>query len=378
MTTYDVIVAGAGPGGATAAELLARQGMRVLLLERARMPRPKPCGGGLSPKAQALLDFPLGDLVLERATRVRLSERAGPGTYLDAGGYTIWMVRRPPFDRLLAERARAAGAVLREGEGLQTLALAGEGVEVETTRGRYRARYLVGADGAESRVARALGLRQRRRDAVAIEGEVPTRALTGDAAWIDFSVPLGYAWAFPKGDHWNVGVATADAAAARNLRDHLAAFLRYAGVREPAAHLQGHRIPIWAGAQPLHRGPALLVGDAAGLADPLFGEGIAFALASGRLAAETIAAALAGGTPDLASYSLAVQRTLGRDHRRLGRIARIVYAQVGASIWVLRHSRLARRLAAEVIAGQALPSGLWRRERWSPPARPAPSAAARA
>ncbi|HEV8638871.1 MAG TPA: geranylgeranyl reductase family protein [Chloroflexota bacterium] len=361
--SYDAVVVGAGPGGSFAARRLAQRGARVLLLERKTIPREKPCGGGLTPKAYRQLDFPIDDLVLSRPPGVWLRGHGVPAFPLADPRSEIWMVRRPAFDRRLAERAAAAGADLHDGESV--LAVDPEAASVRTDRGEYRAGAVVAADGSESPIARQLGLRPRRdrRVVVALEAEVPARdvALHGRAL-VDFDVPHGYAWVFPKGELYNVGLGSFQPSAFRELRPRLARFLDRCGLEllaEPK--VVGHRIPIGGLAEPLHRGRVVLVGDAAGVADGLFAEGIAYALRTGALAADEVGRLLDGRRPDLGGYTRRVQTTLLRDLRAWRAIGAIVYRFPSLSMRLLKASRLAQHLAAATIAGDRSLSKAWPR-----------------
>src|SRR5688572_3177204 len=226
---YDAVVVGAGPAGAFSAYNLAQRGARVLLVERRAIPREKPCGGGLTPKAYRQLDFPIDDLVCSRPQAVWLRGRGVPAFALADGRSQIWMVRRPQFDQRIAERAAAAGAVLHDGEAVLSL----EGTTVRTDRGEYRAAAVLAADGSESPIARQHGLRPRRDERVvlALETEVPARDrdLAGRAL-VDFDVPRGYAWVFPKGDIYNVGIGSFDPTAFKELRPRLSAFMEKCGL----------------------------------------------------------------------------------------------------------------------------------------------------
>ncbi len=354
---YDAIVIGAGPAGSTAARELAGEGLAVLLLERRRLPRDKPCGGGLTPRAWRQLPVPIDDLVLNRATSVQL--RAGPSVTarLRSRGAAIWMVRRRDLDLRLAEEAVRRGAELHDAEEVLGLE-GGEGAWVVTDLGRYRARVVIGADGAESRVARWAGLSRPHRRMVALDAEVRVAGdpLAGEAV-VDLSVPRGYAWIFPKGDLYNVGVGSFDPRVAPELRRRLDRFLAEAGLPAPdPLAVKGHRIPAGLPPGPLHRGNVLLAGDAAGVADPLFAEGIPYALLTGRLAAETALDYLAGRSPDLASYTRRVRAVLLPDMRVWRATAAFVHRFPAASLRILAasgalQSRLERTLAGDVTFG---------------------------
>jgi len=364
--TWDVAVVGAGPAGSTAARDLARRGIDVLVLEKCTLPRLKPCAGGLTPKAYRLLDFDLGPVVRARARTVELQARHHGRFTLTAPRAEIWMADRTQLDCLLAEEARRAGAHCHEGEPLLGLRL-GSAVTLETARATYRARAVVGADGADSVVARLVGLRPRResRYALALELEAePAGPGLGDTAIVDFGLPHGYFWAFPKGDRCNVGVSAFrfDRDAFRGLRHQLDRMLAKHGLSFPSSpRLHGHKLPIWSGREPLDAGPVLLAGDAAGLVDPLFGEGIAFALRSGQLAADAIAARLSGKVESLDGYTRTVHATLGRDLDAMGKLAALVYWSPSLALGVLRAVRPFQTIAAQVISGERNLSKAWKR-----------------
>jgi flavin-dependent dehydrogenase len=276
----------------------------------------------------------------------------------------IWMVRRPAFDQRLATRAVAAGAELHDGEAVVSVEL-GARATVRTERGAYLARAVIAADGAESPIARGLGLRSRRdrRVVVALEAEVAAvDAAFGGRALIDFDVPHGYAWVFPKGDVYNVGLGSFDPRAFRTLRERLGDFVERCGLRlGDAPRVVGHRIPIGGVAEPLHRENVALVGDAAGMADGLFAEGIAYALQSATLAALEVGRLLDGHATDLSGYTERVQSTLLRDLRAWRAIGAAVYRFPGLSMRLLRASSRGQRLAAAAIAGDRSLSKLWAR-----------------
>ncbi|MDP2935868.1 MAG: geranylgeranyl reductase family protein [Dehalococcoidia bacterium] len=357
MRTYDVLIVGAGPAGSTAARLLAGQGFDVLILDKSDFPRHKPCGGALSPKAYSQLDFDISDTVKSRVRRTQIKGQGKRAFALEFKDAEIWITSRDELDLRLLERALQAGASFKQGEAAVTVL--DDGRAVQTPYGEYRCRVLVGADGCDSVVARALGLDEPRpRRLRALHFEAPMRGEPKDEAVLDFDCPGGYAWLFPKGDRFNAGICTREPG--WSLRPRLEAFLRREGlVLEKGIDLRSRPIPIGGGSRPLHRANVLLVGDAAGLADPLLGEGIAYAIMSARLAAQAIAAFLKGETPDLAGYSDRIRRTLQRDLWGLSIGAALFYRFTALSLTLLRNSPSMRRLAINILSGQKSISGIW-------------------
>ncbi len=321
---YDVIVAGGGPAGSTAAREMAAAGARVLLLDKAAFPRDKPCGGGVNLRAARLLPFDLAPVVERTITKVHFSQPHGARFVRAYPGTLTYMTQRSRLDHYLVERAVAAGVALHEREPVRTVELNGT-VTVRTPSGVYTAGVLIGADGANGLTAKAAGLDGPRDQAVALEGNIylPERAL---AAWHDMvglhlgGIPGGYGWLFPKGDHVNVG-AGGWKYLAGSLRGHLDRVTRQYGL-QPAdlRELRGHHLPVRRRGAPIARGRVMLVGDAAGLVDPLSGEGIYAAVVSGRLAASHALAAIDGGVTDLGGYGREVDEVLGPELRDSSRL----------------------------------------------------------
>ena len=303
MRRYDAIVVGAGPAGSTTAYRLAAEGASVLLLDRAEFPRDKPCGGGVTVRAQRLLPFsiePVVEGVIEafdvRAGRTRLVRRSAAPL--------ASMTQRRRLDAYLVERAVGAGAEFRSGVRVTGVRPG----EVDAAGEPLAATVIVGADGVNGVTARSLGLPTDRVHCVALEGNAAYAALSvpvaRDTMVLEFAlVPGGYAWVFPKGGHVNLGVAGWVSEGPR-LRDHLARACAGHGVAlDDLTDLRGYRLPMRRPTGALASGRIALVGDAAGLVDPLSGDGMYEAFLSGKLAAEHAIAILAGERETFAAYA---------------------------------------------------------------------------
>jgi geranylgeranyl reductase family protein len=357
---HDVIVVGAGPAGALAALRLSRAGARVLLMDAQPLGRDKPCGGGLTPRAWQDLEVHLDGLVVARTAAVDIRNGSTAPVSVDLGERPVLMVRRRDFDKRVATAAADAGADVHDGEAVTAAELAGGGVSVTSRKATYRASVLLIASGAEGMLGTALSLPPSAKNvAVALEVEAPARAprLRADAFLFDYSVSGGYAWAFPKGDCWNVGVVTVRRDTGPRLRALLGAFVESVGIEfaygeRTLASARGRRIPLHDARRRHAAGRAALLGDAAGLADPFFGEGIAQALMSGRVAAETALGLLRGERSDLRDYDGALQRRLGVHQRRMRWVARLIYPapRLGVRALSIAPARaVARRLATEAF-----------------------------
>ncbi|MCA6092634.1 geranylgeranyl reductase family protein [Streptomyces sp. SCA3-4] len=294
---WDVVVVGAGPAGASAAHAAAVAGRRVLLLEKAELPRYKTCGGGIiGPSRDALppgFELPLRDRVHAvtfslngKLTRTRRSR-----------GMLFGLINRPEFDAGLVEAAKAAGAEVRTGVTVSRVEQHGPAVPDRRTvavvlgdDSTVLARAVVGADGSAGRIGAHVGVKLEQVD-LGLEAEIPVPPTVAEdwagRVHLDWGpIPGSYGWVFPKGDTLTVGVISArgeGAATKRYLEDFIAR-LGLAGF-EPSIS-SGHLTRCRSDDSPLSRGRVIVCGDAAGLLEPWTREGISFALRSGRLAGE--------------------------------------------------------------------------------------------
>jgi geranylgeranyl reductase family protein len=306
----DVLVVGAGPAGSATAIHLARGGARVLLADKARFPRDKPCGGGLTGRALRRMPVDPSPVVERDVDRFELRLRYGSSFSRGHAEPLIRMTQRRRLDAFLAEQAAAAGAAFRDSSRVEVVDLAADGVTARVGADTVSADVLVGGDGANGVVARAAGLGDGIVRGVALEGNVPLDALRGDlqqTAVIELAVlPGGYGWVFPKRDHANLGVGGWGSEGPR-LRGHLGRLASAHGLAlDDLSELRGHRLPMRRLGTPAAAGRVLLVGDAAGLVDPLSGDGMYEAFVSARLAADAV---LAG---DLEGYTSALAAVLDR------------------------------------------------------------------
>ncbi|MFJ9416781.1 geranylgeranyl reductase family protein [Streptomyces sp. NPDC101227] len=294
---WDVVVVGAGPAGASAAHAAACTGRRVLLLEKAELPRYKTCGGGIiGPSRDSLppgFELPLRDRVHAvtfsmngKLTRTRRSKHMLFG-----------LINRPEFDAGLVECAKDAGARVRT--GVTVARVEQHGAEVPDRRtvavvlssGEVLlARAVVGADGSAGRIGAHVGVKTEQVD-LGLESEIPVPETVAEdwagRVLIDWGpIPGSYGWVFPKGDTLTVGVISerGEGAATKRYLEDFIGRLGLAGF-EPSIS-SGHLTRCRSDDSPLSRGRVLVCGDAAGLLEPWTREGISFALRSGRLAGE--------------------------------------------------------------------------------------------
>ncbi|MBY0335811.1 MAG: geranylgeranyl diphosphate reductase [Acetobacteraceae bacterium] len=316
--TYDVIVVGGGPSGATAAEDLARAGRHVALLDRAG--RIKPCGGAIPPRA--IRDFAIPDRLLKaRINNARIVAPSGKTVDMPVETGFVGMVDRCEFDEFLRVRAAEAGAERVTGT-FTTLARDADGtavIEYEPKAGgparRLRARMVIDATGARSDLARQAIPHQGHPKCVFAYHEIvkaPEGAPTAmydpmrcDVVYNGKSSPDFYAWVFPHGETASIG--TGSARKGFSLRGSIKALRKETGLdRFETIRVEGAPIPMKPLKQWDNGRDVVLAGDASGVVAPASGEGIYYAMLGGRLAAEAVNEALATG--DARALALARKR----------------------------------------------------------------------
>ncbi|KMK65706.1 geranylgeranyl reductase family protein [Puniceibacterium sp. IMCC21224] len=302
ITQFDVIVLGAGPAGSAAARTAAAAGLRVALVDKRRFPREKLCGGGFTGRSMRYYREIFGN---DRPDAPILSRDAVTfcvfgtlmGTYRDVP--QLHMTMRTTLDQALLQRALDAGATDFTGVRVRDIDPSGPSVTLDAIT--LTAPLLIGADGVNSATARALFGQafNHNRIGFALEVEHPQDGPADSPVRIDFgAADWGYGWDFPKTCGRTIGVGGVMHKNA-DMKVALRRYLDRLGLPDNRP-VKGQFLPFGDYRRKPGRGPVLLAGDAAGLVDPITGEGIAYAMKSGQLAAQAAIASLAAGNPESA------------------------------------------------------------------------------
>jgi len=311
----DVVVVGAGPAGSMLAYHLAKAGLDVVLLDKARFPRGKTCAGGVNVRTQKLIPFDFSPVIEETITGISFTCKFEEPFTRRSPEPLMFTVLREHFDEFLARRAEEAGARFFDQTPFLSLEPKDGFMEVETAAGLCSAEYVVGADGSQSPVARKTGLLSDPVYMLAIHSEAPTSLIpdwSPDLIHIDWgSVKRSYAYMFPKKYFLSAGAGGIDVPAGK-IKNYQRAFLATRAQKDQALPFSaaGFMIPLRKKRSPIEKGRCILIGDAAGLADPFSGEGIHSAVRSAQVAASVLQEALKNRWDSLKPYQESIDREM--------------------------------------------------------------------
>lgn len=336
MKVFDAIVVGLGPAGSSAAYTLAKAGHDVLAVDKDRFPRYKSCGGCMSVKVPAMLGFSVAEAVEDTALGAVFTYKSARPVEIFSTRPVGHNVMRDKFDALLASKAREAGASVIEGKRAAAICEEEDGVTLSCADGAlYKARFLIGADGASGFIGRRYFGLNPKECAVSITAEVPYATGTSlkdysGRLFIDFGgVPSGYGWIFPKEKCLSVGIAGDAVKTNGRIKDYFRAFVESHGVLNGLSigKTAGWTVPSYYEAAPvLVKSRTLLAGDSGHLVDPFLGEGIYYAIKTGVKAAGAVRLRLSGLAADLSAYQEWLEKELYPELRACGRLSSLVYS----------------------------------------------------
>ena len=365
MTIFDVIIVGAGPSGAMAGFHLAQAGMNVLLLEKSTFPRRKVCGGGLTHRAFKEIPFDISPVIHREVNWGYVGFRGRKIGKIQSNHPIAYLIERATFDAFLLQKALDEGAVWQQDQRVNRITENNETIKVQTRDKDFQCRYLIGADGVNSLVASQLGLMTDRKTSLAYEARLslPEQSMPPliQSITFDFGTLLsGYGWIFPKRDHLNVGVFRSWPFS-QTTKKQLMRFIRQHPVLRDLPLIDTRAYPGPQGGENniLHKGHALLVGDSANLADPWLGEGIYYALTSGRIAAEAIQAHSAGHTQDLGGYTRRVNDSLVSQFSYAKKIAALVNLFPFINVYMLKKSSILQNMVMDLLKGDRSHQQIW-------------------
>lgn len=308
-SSYDVIVIGAGPAGATAGCELAQRGLDVLIIDKEKLPRDKTCAGLVSTKVTEIINFDISPLVEQVIYNITFSFELGEEFTVHSQTPVGYTVRRDRFDYFLAMKAKEAGASIINGEEVKKLEVLSNEVKVFTVNHTFTAPIIIGADGAYGITARSAGLMRGVETRIAMSANVKPRNKENldSTIKIDLGVVTGgYGWVFPKKEYLSVGAGTY-LQFVKELKPYVMKLLSSLGLESASVErFKSHLLHLRNPDEPIQRGRILLLGDSAGLTDPMWGEGIYYAMKSAQLAAPVVERCLKEGEINLKPYQDAV------------------------------------------------------------------------
>jgi geranylgeranyl reductase family protein len=365
MNVYDVIVIGAGPAGSMAGYHLASAGLSILILDKARFPRRKVCGGALTQRGLQALPFDISPLIHRIVDWGYVGFRGHKVCTIRSEKPLSYLIDRTTFDDFLLLKAIEVGAACHQGERVIGISQSTDRVIVSTPTGSYQAHFVVGADGIHSIVASQTGLLPDGTISLSFEARMacPTdlKGSLTDSITFDFgTLPWGYGWIFPKRDHLNVGVFR-NWPGKRTTKKHLLRFIhQHPGLREEdILDIRAFPGPTGGTSGPVHRGRVLLAGDAAHLADPWLGEGISYAILSGQMAAETIQGQLDEERPDLSPYSERINQQFVSQFIYARKMSVLVNLFYGLNVRFLKRSPTLQAIIVDLLRGERTYREIW-------------------
>lgn len=383
----DVIIVGAGPAGSIAGYTLASQGLQVIILEKACFPRYKVCGSGLTHKIIRELPYAVHEIIETTIDTIRFSHKFKHEFSRSSPEPMIYCTMRDRLDLFMVKKAEEAGAKVCFWEHVTGFRQDPDYVEVFTKLKRYKTRVLIGAEGASGTVARLAGLKEHMMQGLAWEAEVTAEQedleRLSSTVFLDWGTfPGGYGWVFPKKDHFSIGVG-GPACLSKGMIPYYNRFKNFLGQTDPfyaskssssvrendnckregeilkirfkeTYSLKSWPMPVRLKQSRFHNNRVMISGDAAGLTDPLTGEGIYYAVRSGKMAAECSKHFLTGKYHSLDVYSDRINREIMGELIEAARINHIFQAAPLKIHQFVRDSERGWRAFGKILRGERM------------------------
>jgi len=357
---FDVAVIGSGPSGTIAAQRLSSRGLKVILFEKAGLPRYKTCGGGIVKRITDYLPAGIFSVFEKEYNHVLIvDEPAGFNYKLERNYPVVYMTMRERFDSILLDHAVSSGITLKSNCKVFDIIPENDCIVLDTASGIFKALFVLGADGAQGITLKKSGLNISRKNLPAIEYEiyVSDKDLEDNNSVIfDFgSVPGGYAWVFPKEDHLSVGAGIFSLKSkTKNLPSYLHGYINKLNFREIIkTERHGYYIPVSLADNRISSDRIMLLGDAAALADPLTAEGISSAVLSGKLASDAIIEENLDPRKTSLSYNNKIEKQLYNNLRASRLLSRVFYQYPALRIFLVKkYGVRLSEIIADIITGK--------------------------
>ena len=365
MNICDVIIVGGGPAGSIAGYALAKNNLKTLVIDQSLFPRRKVCGGGLTYHALNQIPFDISEVIHQEVCSGQIGFRGHLIKAIHDKKPIAYTIDRETFDYFLLDKAVESGVVTRLESRVRAVTEQKDFIQVQTNQETFFGKYLIGADGVHSTVARQMGMMENRPTSLAYEARLsrePSNTLSQpEMINFDFgTIPFGYGWIFPKRDHLNVGVCRTWPWKKAS-KTHLLRFIDQHPTlhRDKIIDIRAFPVPLGGKKSNLHKNNIMLFGDAANLADPWLGEGLYYTLYSGRLAAETIIKHLNGDVFDLAAYTKNINEICVNQFSYARRFSFLVNALPYINVMLIKSSTSLQQIVIDLLRGDQTYQQAW-------------------